>query len=446
MKLLTDVSPLRQQPAFRRLWLGTMLSRTGSAMTTFAITLQVFDLTRSPAAVGGIGLATFIPLLVITLPGGTLADRVDRRQLVLAVTAGQASVSVALFTLAALGDASLWALYALAAAGSALSAVGAPAGQAFIPRLVPKAQLAAAMALNRIIFQVVMIAGPALAGVVAAGAGLRGCYLADAASFAGALWGVGRMPAMPPEVSGPDSGASAEPGRPRSGLALTLEGLAFIRRTPALCGAFLADVNATFFALPVSLFPAINAERFGGSPRTLGLLMTAIGVGGLVSAVLGGPLRQLSRPGLVMLASVAAWGGAFALFAVAPSLWLTLLALALAGLADTVTVVVRGMIVQAATPDELRGRVNAADFLVGAGGGQLGSLEAGLVGSLTTPVISALSGGLLTVFGALAIGAALPAFRRYRAPLSPESGEDPGADANDIVNDRVRAAEVDHVS
>src|ERR1700735_770702 len=128
MKLLTDVSPLRQQPAFRRLWLGTMLSRTGSAMTTFAITLQVFDLTRSPAAVGGIGLATFIPLLVITLPGGTLADRVDRRRLVLAVTAGQASVSVALFTLAALGDASLWALYALAAAGSALSAVGAPAG------------------------------------------------------------------------------------------------------------------------------------------------------------------------------------------------------------------------------------------------------------------------------------------------------------------------------
>ena len=129
-----------------------------------------------------------------------------------------------------------------------------------------------------------------------------------------------------------------------------------------------------------------------------------------------------------MLTCVAVWGGGFALFAVAPWLWLTLLGLAVAGLADTFTVVVRGIIVQEVTPDEFRGRVNAADFLVGAGGGQLGSLEAGLVGSWTTPVISALSGGLLTIAGALAIGAALPAFRRYES-APPESAADaPTAD------------------
>jgi MFS family permease len=432
VRLLTDVTPLREHPAFRRLWLGTMLSRTGSAMTSFAITLQVYDLTRSPAAVGGLGVAMFVPLLLITLPGGTLADRVDRRRLVLAVAVGQMAVSAVLFALAAFGGASLWALYALVTIGSALSAVSAPAQQTFIPRLVPKDQLGTAMALNRIVFQVVLIAGPALAGVIAAWAGLRGCYLADVASFAGALWGVGRLPAMPPvrpaasedssasdsaasESSASDSAAAAR-ARPRSGLALTLEGLAFIRRTPVLCGAFLADVNATFFGLPVSLFPAINAERFGGNPRTLGLFMTAIGVGGLVSAVFAGPLKHATRHGLVMLACVAVWGGGFALFAVAPSLWLTLLALAVAGLADTFTVIVRGIIVQEATPDEFRGRVNAADFLVGAGGGELGSLEAGLVGSWTTPVISALSGGLLTVFGVVAIAATMPSFRRYRSP------------------------------
>jgi MFS family permease len=412
VQLLTDVAPLRELPAFRRLWLGTMLSRTGSAMTTFAITLQVYDLTRSPAAVGGIGVATFVPLLLITLPGGTLADRVDRRRLVLAAAAGQLTLSAVLFALAAFGGASLWPLYALVAIGAAFSAVSVPAQQTFIPRLVPRAQLGTAMALNRIVFQVVMIVGPALAGLVTAWSGLRGCYLADVASFAGALWGVGRLPAMPPVRP------AAGEGRPRSGLALTLEGLAFIRRTPALCGAFLADVNATLFALPVSLFPAINAERFGGNPRILGLFMTAIGAGGLVSAVFAGPLKHTRRHGLVMLACVAVWGGAFALFAVAPSLWLTLLALAIAGLADTFTVVVRGIIVQEATPDEFRGRVNAADFLVGTGGSQLGSLEAGLVGSLTTPVISALSGGLATVVGAAAIGALLPAFRRYRAPAA----------------------------
>ena len=320
----------------------------------------------------------------------------DRRRLVLAVAVGQMALSAVLFALAAFGGASLWSLYALVALGAAFSAISAPAQQTFIPRLVPREQLGTAMALNRIVFQVVMIAGPSLAGVVTAWTGLRGCYLADVASFAGALWGVGRLPAMPP--AGPAAGrtgaapvasqagaagdgaagdgAAGDEGRPRSGLALTLEGLAFIRRTPALCGAFLADVNATFFALPVSLFPAINAERFGGNPRTLGLFMTAIGVGGLVSAVFAGPLKHMRRHGLVMLACVAVWGGAFALFAVAPSLWLTLLALAIAAFADTFTVVVRGIIVQEATPDEFRGRVNAADFLVGAGGSQLGSLEA----------------------------------------------------------------------
>jgi MFS family permease len=430
MRLLTDITPLRENPAYRRLWLGMMLTRTGGVMTTFAVTLQVYDLTRSTAAVGGIGVATLIPMLLITVPGGTFADRVDRRRLVLATIVAQAALSAVLFALAASGGASLWALYALVALGSACSAVSAPAQQTFIPRLVPRDQLSSAMALQRIVFQVVLIAGPALAGVVTAWAGLRGCYLADVASFAGALWGVGRLPAMPPvraAVSPQSSGDGEDTGSGdgdrdaaprRSGVALTLEGLALIRRTPVLCGAFLADVNATFFALPVALFPAINAERFGGNPQTLGLFTTAIGVGGLVSAVFAGPLRHASRLGLVMLACVAVWGGGFALFAVAPSLWLTLLALGIAGLADTFTVVVRGIIVQQATPDEFRGRVNAADFLVGAGGGQLGSLESGLVGSWTTPVISALSGGLLTIAGVLVIGAALPGFRRYRVAMS----------------------------
>jgi MFS family permease len=436
MRLLTDITPLRENPAYRRLWLGMMLTRTGGVMTTFAVTLQVYDLTRSTAAVGGIGVATLIPMLLITVPGGTFADRVDRRRLVLATIVAQAVLSAVLFALTAFGRASVWALYALVALGSACSAVSAPAQQTFIPRLMPRGQLSSAMALQRIVFQVVLIAGPALAGVVTAWTGLRGCYLADVASFAGALWGVGRLPPMPPvrAAAGPQSPRDGEKagsgdgsrieGPRRSGVALTLEGLAFIRRTPVLCGAFLADVNATFFALPVALFPAINAERFGGNPQTLGLFTTAIGVGGLVSAVFAGPLRHASRLGRLMLACVAVWGGGFALFAVAPSLWLTLLALGIAGLADTFTVVVRGIIVQQSTPDEFRGRVNAADFLVGAGGGQLGSLESGLVGSWTTPVISALSGGLLTIVGVLVIGAALPGFRRYRAAMpNPEPTE-----------------------
>jgi hypothetical protein len=142
----------------------------------------------------------------------------------------------------------------------------------------------------------------------------------------------------------------------------------------------------------------------------------AIGVGGMLTAVLAGPVRHVSRHGLAMIAAVCVWGLSFAVFAVTPWLWLTLLSLAIAGAADTYTVVFRQVIVQTVTPVEFRGRVNAADYVVGAGGGQLGSLESGVLGSLTSPAISALSGGLLTIAAALALGAALPGFRRYRAP------------------------------
>jgi MFS family permease len=405
VELLTDITPLREIPAFRYLWIGSMLSSTGGAMTTFAMTLQVWDITRSTAAVGGLGVAALVPMLVIALPGGTLADRVDRRKLVLAMTACSAAASALLFAQALAGLRWLWLLYVLEAAASAIGAINAPARRTFIPALVPAEQRAAAMALDRIVMQTMLIAGPALAGVVAAGFGVKGCYLIDTVSFAGSFYGVAGLPAMP---------ASKTRETQRSGLALTLEGLSFIKRSQALAGAFLTDVNATFFALPLSLFPAINAERFGGDPRTLGLFTAAIGVGGMVTAVLSGPLKHIPRHGLGMLACSAVWGGAFAVFAVAPSLWPTLLALGMAGAADTFTVVFREVIVQAVTPEEFRGRVNAADYVVGAGGGQLGSLESGLVGSLATPEISALTGGVATILGAVMIGASLPGFRRYR--------------------------------
>ncbi|MGH3165208.1 MAG: MFS transporter [Trebonia sp.] len=409
MKLLTDITPLRESPAFRRLWIGTTFSNIGGSMTSFANTLQVWNATHSTAATGAIAIASLIPLLIVALPGGSLADSVDRRKLVLVMTACSTAVSAlffvdALLTRSAVGW--IWVVYALVAMASAIGAVNQPARQSFIRALVTGEQLPAAMALNRVSFQAMLIAGPALAGVVSAAFGVKGCYLIDVLSFAGSFYGVARMPAQPPRDT---TGA----GR-RSQLRLMREGLAYIGGNRVLAGAFLADVNATFFALPVSLFPAINAERFGGDPRTLGLFSASIGVGGMVTAVLSGPVSRMPRQGVAMLVTVAVWGAGFAVFAVAPSLWLTLLALGVAGAADTFTVVFRGIIVQRVTPEELRGRVNAADFVVGAGGGQLGSLESGVVGSVASPEISALAGGLLTIVGALAIAGAIPAFRRYR--------------------------------
>ena len=217
-------------------------------------------------------------------------------------------------------------------------------------------------------------------------------------------------------------------GATRPGPRAVAEGVRFIRRSQVLAGAFLADLNATVFGLPVALFPAINAERFGGSPVTLGLFITAIGVGGLASAAFSGPVKHVARPGRAMLCTVAVWGAAFAGFALSPGLWLTLSLLAVAGAADAFTVVFRSTIVATVTPDRLRGRVMAADYVVGAGGAQLGNLEAGALGTLTTPVISALAGGLVTIAGAVVIALALPGFTRYRRqPAEP-------------VGDGVRAA------
>jgi MFS family permease len=412
VKLLADLTPLRESPAFRRLWTGTTLSSVGGAMTTFAVTLQVWDITRSTVAVGLIALATLVPLLAIGLSGGALIDAVDTRRLVLGCTCALMAISAGLTVQAWLDVRQVGLLYALTAVESAVGAVNAPARQSIIPALLPAGQLAAGQALQRITFQTMMIGGPALAGVVAGAPhlGLRGCYLIDTISFGCALYGVGTLP------KSLSSGKSKSDQSERTRVSPILAGLDFIGRTPVLAGAFIADLSATFFGLPTSLFPALNAERFGGDPRTLGLFTAAIGVGGMVTAVLSGPLTRLARQGAAMLVSVAVWGAAFVVFAVAHSLWLTLLTLGVAGAADTITVVIRGTIVSTVTPPELRGRVMAADFVVGAGGGQLGSLEAGAVGSLTTPVISALSGGLLVIAAAGVLALARPAFRRYRPP------------------------------
>ena len=410
-RLLADLTPLRESAAYRRLWAGTTVSSAGSALTAFALVLQVYQLTRSSFAVGALGLAAMAPTLLIGLLGGPLTDLVNRRRLVLITSGGLAVVSAGLTAAAWTGLRQVGLLYVLAAAQAALNAVDRPTRATFTASLLRPGQLAAGLALERLSNQIVLITGPAIAGVIAAapGLGLAACYLLDTASFAAALYAVTRLPAIRPE------GGLTRPG-PRA----VAEGMRFIRRSPLLAGAFLADLNATVFGLPVALFPAINAARFGGSPATLGLFTTAIGVGGLASAACSGPVGSVARPGRAMLAAVAVWGAAFAGFAVAPALWLALALLAAAGAADTFTVVFRGAIVATVTPGPLRGRVLAADYVVGAGGPQLGNVEAGALASLTSPAVSALAGGLITVAGALVIGLALPAFtRHHRVPADP---------------------------
>jgi MFS family permease len=399
--MLVDLRPIRETPAFRRLWIGSTLSSIGGALTTFALPLQIYEETRSTVAVGLLAVAELIPTLLVGLAGGALADRTDRRVLASLTTGGLALISGAFAVQASTKLDLLWLLYLLAATHSALSAISGPIRRTFIPGLVPAEQLVAAMALNRLSFQIMLTVGPALAGLIAAapGLGLPGCYEIDALSFGASLYGLARLPRV------------RYPAVTRRTLSAVAEGLRFVRHSERLAAAFLADLLATVFALPVALFPAINAERFGGDPRTLGLFATAIGVGGLLTATLSGPLRDIARQDAAMLLSVGVWGAAFAGFAVAPGLPITLATLGLAGAADSVTVVLRGTIIQANTPGELRGRITAVEYVAGVSGGQLGNLEAGAVGAITTPAASALIGGVLTVLGVLALAIRFPGIR-----------------------------------
>ena len=416
-RLLADVRPLRQSPAYRRMWAGSLVSSIGSMMTTFALSLQVYRLTHSAFAVGAIGLTSMIPILSVSLFGGSLADGADRRKVVLVTSSGLAAMSALLAVQAFAGLRQVWLLYVLAAVQATLSAIDNPARRTFTPRLLPAPLLPAGLALNQLTFQATLVTGPALAGLITAAGGLRLCYLIDAVSFAASIYSVARLPAMPPQG-----------GTAHRSLRAVADGIRFIFASRPVAGAFLTDLSGAVLGFPFALFPSINAERFGGSPATLGLLTTAVGVGGLLGSVFSGPVGHIVRPGRAMLISISVFGAAVAGFGAAHDLWLALACLAVAGAADTTTVVLRSTVVQTVIPDNLRGRISAAEYVVGVGGPQLGGLRAGAVGSLASPTISAVSGGLATVAGAVVIALALPAFARYRR-LDPGPAADAPAQA-----------------
>jgi MFS family permease len=407
VRLLPDVGPARDHPAYRRLLAGGQLSMLGGAMTSFAVVLQIWDLTRSSLAVGLLGL-TFVPVLVVGLLGGAIADSVDRRRLALVTSVFLMAVSAAFAAQAYAGRGQLWLLYALAMVQAVLQAIGAPARRTFMPRLVPPEQLTAAIALNTLSGRIAMLAGPALAGLIAASWGVRACYAIDTITFLASLYATARLPAMRP------AGSTGGPAVGRRRLGAAAEGLRFIGRQPLLVAAFLTDLDAMLLGMPVALFPALNAAHFGGSPRTLGLLNAAVGVGGLVSAVLSGPAARVARQGRGMLAGTMIWGAAIACFGLTASLPLALLMLAVAGAADTLTVTFRAAMVQTVTPDELRGRVSSVEYIIGTGGAPLGNVESGAVAALTTPVISTVAGGLGCLAIAALTGLMFPAFARYR--------------------------------
>lgn len=413
-----DMSPLRDSPAFRRLWVGSTLSTFGSQITGFAVALQVFLLTNSSLAVGGVGMAMAIPAMIFGLFGGAVADRVDRRKLVLLTSTVQAAIS-AVFAIQAFAELHrVWLLYGLVAAQSLVGSIDGPVRRTFLPRLLAPERVPAGAALTMLAMHSSVTAGPIVAGLVVARWGLSICYVIDTVTFLGALYGLFRLPSLLPEGD-----------IKRLSLRSIGEGLGFIRRSRVIAGAFLADINATALGMPFALFPAINAEHFGGSSTTLGLMAAAPAVGGIIGSSLSGPVGRTVRPGRAILIATVVWGVSLAGLGFAGSLAVALALLVIAGTADVVSVIFRTTVVQLATPDGYRGRVSAAEYIVGTAVPQLGNFRAGAVAALTSPAVSALSGGLAVVVGAAVIAITMPAFFRFTATASPTAATKPSETA-----------------
>lgn len=419
-RLFADLTPLRVSTDFRRLFVGTALANIGQQLAITALGLQVYDLTRSTFAVGLVGLAALVPLVSLGLYGGAVVDAFDRRTVAVASSAALWVVSLATAAQAWLDLRQVWLLYVLTALHSAAYAVNQPARSAIVPRLLAARLLPAANALQAAAFPVGFTVGPLLAGVIVGRAGYGTAYAVDVVTYTAAMWAVLRLPSMPPERTGPPSGRRAP------GLDGVLEGLRYLRTRPNVRATFVVDVLAMVSSFPRALFPAVAIALLGGGPATVGLLSAAIAVGSGLAGVLSGPLGRVHRHGLAVLWAVASWGACIAGFGavvavaarVGPGSWALpacLVLLVAAGASDAVSAVFRTTILQVATPDALRGRLQGVFVVVVAGGPRLGELATGGVGQVAGEGLAALLGGLVCLVGVALLARRQRGFRRYDA-------------------------------
>ena len=409
-----DITPLRRHRDFRLLFIGRLVSFFGSMITVVAVPYQVYQLSHSVLLVGFLGLAELAALIGFAMLGGALADAADRRTMVLLSEAGLMVGSLLLAGNSLLAHPLMWLIFAVAALQGAFDALQRPSLDALLPRLVDRNELKAAGALGSLRGTVGMIAGPAIAGVLIAVAGLSVTYLVDVATFVVGLVCLLLMRAVPPPVD------AARPSIKR-----VLEGIRYARSRPELIGTYAVDIVAMLFGMPMALFPAI-AQNLGG-PSVLGLLYAAPAVGSFVFAATSGWTRRVHRHGMGVIVAATLWGVAIIGFGLFPGRTAALVFLGLAGAADTMSGVFRQVIWNQTIPDSLRGRLASIELLSYSVGPTLGNFEAGVVASLFSVRTSVVSGGVLCVIGCVLCAVALPAFRSYdeRHPTS-SAGRPPG--------------------
>ncbi|MDQ6711312.1 MAG: MFS transporter [Candidatus Dormibacteraeota bacterium] len=403
--LAVDVSPLRDSRQFRLLFIGQLISLIGRQITVVAVPYQVYLLTHSSFRVGLLGAVQLVPFIVFSIVAGPIADQVDRRKLLLATQALLATTSLLFVVGAIWGQPPLLYLYGVAAAAAGVSAVDQPARTATVPNLVSRAQMASAVSLNYLLFQLGTIAGPAIGGLVIARVGLAQAYGIDVVTFGAAIAAVLLLSPQVPLGR-----------RPESPLGAIRAGLAWVRRTPVISASYATDLSAMVLSLPRALFPALALSVYHAGPSGLGLLYSAPGVGAVAGSMLSGFIAHLRHPGRAVTYAVVGWGVAITLFGLATaSIWLAVFFLALAGAADALSAVGRNTIQQMLAPDRLRGRLSALYSMVVAGGPYLGDARAGAVASAVSAQFADVFGGLTCVAGCLLVRVAFPQLWQFDA-------------------------------
>jgi MFS family permease len=414
-RVLADMTPLRGHRDYRRLLATQALSSLGAQATVVGVAYQAYRLTGSTFAVGLISLVQLVPLLVGTLWGGAVADVMDRRRLLLVTAAILALTSGGLAVNAGLAHPALWPLFVLSALTAAVQGVQSPTERAAMPMILPAAELPAALALQQIVFQLSLILGPTLAGLLIGTVTLSAVFWLDAVMLTLTFLISAALPPLVPQG-----------GKGRAGLASIGEGLRYLKGQRMLSGTYVIDLDAMIFGMPRVVFPALAFTVFGGGATTLGLLYAAPGAGALAGAFFTGWVGRVRHQGRAVILAVGCWGGAIAAFGVVRVLWLGLALLAVAGAADMVSAVFRGSILQTTVPEHLQGRLAGTYMAVVTGGPRLGDAEAGVAASIGGPQFSVWSGGVACILGLGLVAWRIPElWHQCRGP-SPELVADPG--------------------
>lgn len=422
---LIDLRPFRTSPAFTRLWIGSTLSGMGGQLTIVAVMLHVYALTSSDLAVAMVAVAGLVPMVLAGLYGGMLADAFDRRVVALSAAAVTFASTLLLAILAWTGNETVWWLYALSIVNSAANSIVSATRSAITPRLLPRELLPAAAALQGITVGIMVMAGPALAGVLVAFAGYAWTYSIDVVLMTSLFLGLWTLPAIRPE------GVIVKPG-----LESLRDGMRFLKGAANIRLQYILDIIAMTFGQPLALFPGIGAVLLGGGAITTGILTAAVAAGAFLSSLFSGPVGRVRAHGVGIQRSIQVYGAAIALFGAvllaaqlgwfAPDtvgetsantvlIVLACVVLAVSGAADNVSAIFRSTMMQSAVPDSMRGRLQGVFMVVVAGGPRIGALYAGALATLTTLWFPPLLGGFLIIALVGVLVRFNPGFRAYDA-------------------------------